>query len=181
MRHPRAGPPARLSPAPGGLPWPECQGGGRPSDAFLHPEPLWPKGVGSETVVPSSPANSPHPSRMLPHTAPRLPPRPASLQKPALNCPAHTWPWPRKPPRGVLTGPQEGLGLHIPNLCWACPFELNSALSLQGCQAGLRASPSIPSELSPCQGQLPQARVLSGVLVLDPTLPSRDCGCGLAR
>lgn len=148
-----------------------AQGGGRPSDAFLQPEPPWPKGAGSEEAVPSSPANSPRPSRMLPHTAPRLPPLPASLPKPALsgNCPAHSWLRLPKLPQGVLMGPQEGLGLRTPNPCWACPFELNSVLSLLGGQAGLRASPSIPSELCPCQGQLPQARVLSGVLLLGPS------------
>lgn len=78
-----------------------------------------------------------------------------------------------KLPTGLLPDPT---ATH-PNLCFARPFELIRGLSLQGCQAGCVASPSILSE-----PWFPQARILSGVSPLGsdisphPRLPGQARG-----
>lgn len=132
----------------GGFPGPN-QGGRQPSACPKVPPSVCPLQLAAPTC------------QRPPHTAPQLPPfLPASesplrartaLPTPGRGC--------TDSPRASSRALRECRWLCTPNLCWACPLELNAGLGLPGCQAGLGASPSIPSELGPCRAPLGQGPV----------------------
>lgn len=141
------GAPTRWVPQ-GGFPGPH-QGGRQPSARPKVPPSVCPLQLAAPTC------------QRPPHTAPQLPPfLPASesplrartaLPTPGRGC--------TDSPRASSRALRERRWLCTPNLCWACPLELNAGLGLPGCQAGLGASPSIPSELGPCRAPLGQGPV----------------------